>query len=237
MSGPSSVIGLPYPCNGRPKTISTSSRPSIASASASNHLRSDQSKPNTPAPRVSTVISGGADRIVALIEEENARIDAQNKEQLKDLEARFEEYRNHAAREHQYMMDRIRVLEADLAMKRGSTMENIDALCNCKPAIQSTLDMETTRLVSELARLANLADQSPDQKGETLDIHQLPDLFLPALSQYLASHKKAIQELEEKHRATEKERDDLVIFKTVLLSQIRTMKNDFEASCIPSSTT
>ncbi|KAG6908008.1 hypothetical protein DXG01_006543 [Tephrocybe rancida] len=182
------------------------------------------SRTSTPKPpnRASNAILSGADHVIALFEEEKARIVAQHMEQLQNLEERFEECRNNAAKEKQQLVDRIAALEAELAVKSIDAMDGVETQ---KGDNDLTLDVDTTRLVRELAGIVKLAEAAPNQQGNFLDTCQLSGPFFPALAQYLASHNEVIQGLQEKQRATEKERDDLkhnlVSFKTSLLSQLQ----------------
>ncbi|KAG6849965.1 hypothetical protein H0H93_003154 [Arthromyces matolae] len=156
----------------------------------------------------------GADRLLSLVEQEINRAAAQNQVKLDDLQARFDDYRKQAADEQQRLADRVRVLEAELALKAA------DVASTTKSSSQSSdsrddalLDIDTVNLLRSLASLVKAAESTMKEKGAestTIDTSHFPESWLPTLAQYIAYHKKKFQELQQRQSAIEQERDRLL---------------------------
>ncbi|KAG6872168.1 hypothetical protein C0995_012443 [Termitomyces sp. Mi166 len=166
---------------------------------------------------VSSAIIGGADRLLALFKEELARVQAQHKKQTDDLIARFDEFRNYAAQEQQKLADRIYLLEAELAARGGVPMHAV----NVNGQTDTVLDMETIHFVQDLARLVKGAELTTTQQrmaNSTPDTVHLPQLFLPALARYLASHRQTLHDLQEKLRVCSASPEDDRLKETLMVT-------------------
>ncbi|KAG6887845.1 hypothetical protein C0992_010494 [Termitomyces sp. T32_za158] len=193
-----------------------------------NSMASSPSQPRTPSSSTastSPAITAGTERLLALFRDEMARIEAQHKKQMDDFAARFDDFRYFSAQEQLKLVDRIYLLEAELAARGvdmppletdrhvpeprdGGAHGQTDAISN-----MDILDTETIHLVRALARLVKGADLTPGApralENISLSASYVPALFLPVLSQYLASHRMALRDLQEKHHAVEREHNYL----------------------------
>lgn len=169
--------------------------------------------------RASPAIMCGTERLLVVYEEEMARVEAQHKKQMDDVAARFDEFRYFATQEQLKLEDRIYLLEAELAA-RGVDMPPLakghvpGQTTGTTSDMEDILDVETIHLVRDLARLIKSAEMTTTRtprglENNTLDVNHIPEFFLPALAQYLASHRTALRDLQEKLRAVERERDAL----------------------------
>ncbi|KAG5730689.1 hypothetical protein E4T56_gene14827 [Termitomyces sp. T112] len=206
-----------YPPPGTNSIVFSSSQgPGTPSPSTQKHIRGVQTPVSTP----SSVITGGAECLLALFQDEIARVEAQHKKQMDNLTARFDEFRYFAAQEQLKLVDRIYLLEAELAARGvdvGNGGKNLmlggtNSQGDTVPDLE-ILDLDTIHLVRDLARLVKGAELPTARtqggiENLTLDTGYLPELFLPALAQYLASHRKALHDLQvnhSSHRAAERE--------------------------------
>ncbi|KAG5646341.1 hypothetical protein DXG03_003664 [Asterophora parasitica] len=187
-----------------------------------------------PHPRASTAILGGTERFLALFDEERLKLEAQHKQQLIDLEGRFQKFRAMAVEEQLLLRARVRNLEAKAELgkekeKEGPEGVEMDVGATSGPATLDTastlssstpaehIDDATTSILLQFAvhlKKSNASTGDPASNPNSdlppPDLGSISDAFMPALAQYLACHNKALQEAESKTRALEAERDALV---------------------------
>ncbi|KAG6864315.1 hypothetical protein C0991_010544, partial [Blastosporella zonata] len=102
-------------------TVSVPSQPSPILTGTTNPSLHNQGNHNGSNPASGAIISG-ADHMLTLFEEEKTRIEAQHAERIRCLEWQFEQYLKYAELKHQQLLEQIRALEAELALKsKGAT--------------------------------------------------------------------------------------------------------------------
>ncbi|KAF5379181.1 hypothetical protein D9615_005982 [Tricholomella constricta] len=206
-----------------------------------------------PQPRVSSAIVGGTDRLIALFEEEQAKLETRYKQQLFELKECFQNHQAGATERHRLLTARVHELEAKLeggdrrSLEQGregigtrinehgaasdSATQSIGAASgpnttshihsvHTAPSSSSNLEHltdDTEMLLRQFAAHMKQGAAAPKQDSlggtepNSVKVGSIPDVFIPALAQYLASHKKALLEVSAKHRAAEEGRDALRI--------------------------
>ncbi|KAG6828350.1 hypothetical protein H0H92_008289 [Tricholoma furcatifolium] len=181
-------------------------------------MTSSHPTPSSLQNNISSTITVGTDRLVALIEEENSRVEARNREQMDNLQKCFDQYRQEASETQERLNDRIRALEAQLATKGPGGEEHMGSALG---QLDDTCDSETINIIKELVRLVKSGNSNwkhPGQDSLTWAQEHLPKEFIPTFAQYLILKKKGVERMKEKQRGLEKERDSLKE-KLVMLSQ------------------
>ncbi|GLB42304.1 hypothetical protein LshimejAT787_1103190 [Lyophyllum shimeji] len=232
---PSSVLTqVPPNSTHRPRSAQPPSRPTSTSTSTSRPTSrtitpgpaiplttTASAKPQRPKPQslTSGAILTGAERLLALFDEEREKNDARHRAQLADLETRFQAFRAQAEAEQRRLQASVQELEGKGNGKgkgKGKAKAESSGVLEgpADPRMLEQVDEASARLLRQLAlHLAEAqggrAAAAAEDGEQTQPQVEVPDAFIPAFSQYLAAHSKALLEWVEKCRVLEEERDVL----------------------------
>ncbi|KAF9467835.1 hypothetical protein BDZ94DRAFT_1247858 [Collybia nuda] len=193
--------------------------------------------PNSrPPSRSSNAIRSGTDSILALFEENMKKCEDTNLRNLRDLEARFKEFREHAAMNHASIALKTQEVEAELHQTKEDLsrtyLDKIEAYAVSKKAeaeaaqVKGHLDALNHSLNAfGMTYFDDLILKHDDKTAEAIsqlfESLGLNDKTFPkdvassttmcsvvsTFSQYVEFHERSINEWEEKYRALEQERD------------------------------
>lgn len=175
---------------------------------------SSASKTSHSVTSVSSTIIHGTARFLALFEEEKQKLEFLHKQQLLDLESRFQNFRTRATNEYVKLIERVQGLEAELAITKEELLKARETANETRiPSVNGetvngeTRDQgETVYPIHSGQPVHHLDQNQITQAPDSGIVEDIPDSSKPTLPQYPENHKKTLKDWEAKYHAVEVQR-------------------------------